>query len=107
MIKGLQFIKSARPGKPVRWFVYAWKGGPRIMTAEGPRKPNLTPDALQAYQEAKAPRPKHTIAGLISEYRRSEEWKTHFRHFPAKQQHFRAVWNQSVSCVAQNNSRPA
>ena len=37
MIKGLQFIKSARPGKPVRWFVYAWKGGPRIMTAEGPR----------------------------------------------------------------------
>lgn len=74
-IKGLQFIKSARPGKPVRWFVYAWKGGPRIMTAEGPRKPALTPEALQAYQAAKAPKPSHTIAGLIRDYRLSEEWK--------------------------------
>ena len=75
MIKGLQFIKSARPGKPVRWFVYAWKGGPRIMTAEGPRKPALTPEALQAYQEARAPKPASSIAGLILSYRKSDEWK--------------------------------
>lgn len=75
MIKGIQYIRSARPGKPVKYYVYAWKGGPRIMTATGPKKPALTLEALQAYQEAKAPKPAHTMAGMIAAYRRSDEWK--------------------------------
>lgn len=74
-MKGIQFIKSARPGKPVAWYVYAWKGGPRIMTATGPKKPALTLEAIAAYHEAMAPKPSHTLAGLIASLRRSEEWK--------------------------------
>lgn len=75
MIKGLQFIRSARPGKPVRYYVYAWKGGPRIMTADGPKKPVLTPDAIAAYHAASAPKPASTMAGLVDAYLRSDEWK--------------------------------
>lgn len=37
----VQFIKSARPGKPVTWYIYAWRGGPLIRKIEQPRKPQL------------------------------------------------------------------
>jgi integrase len=38
----VQFIKSARPGKPVTWYIYAWRGGPLIRKVTSPRKPKLT-----------------------------------------------------------------
>jgi len=38
----VQIIKSARPGKPVTWYIYAFRGGPMIRKAVQPRKPNLT-----------------------------------------------------------------
>lgn len=37
----VQFIASRRPGKPVTWYVYAWRGGPLILKHVGPRKPKL------------------------------------------------------------------
>jgi integrase len=40
----VQFIKSARPGKPVTWYIYAFRGGPLIRKAIQPRKPGLTRD---------------------------------------------------------------
>lgn len=54
MIEGLNFIRSARPGKPVKWYVYAWRGkdAPCIMTAEGPSRPKLTTAALLKLAEA-------------------------------------------------------
>lgn len=39
----VQFIKSARAGKPVTWYIYAWRGGPLIRKVQQPRKPMLTP----------------------------------------------------------------
>lgn len=38
----VQIIKSARPGKPVTWYIYAWRGGPFIRKVVSPRKPTLT-----------------------------------------------------------------
>lgn len=38
----VQFIKSARPGKPVTWYIYAYRGGPLIRKVQSPRKPALT-----------------------------------------------------------------
>ncbi|NYT43143.1 tyrosine-type recombinase/integrase [Sphingomonas sp. R-74633] len=38
----VQFIKSARKGKPVTWYIYAFRGGPLIRKVESPRKPKLT-----------------------------------------------------------------
>jgi len=53
MIDGLHFVRAAATkSRPVRWYVYAWRGGPRIMVSDGPKKPNLTKDALAALAEA-------------------------------------------------------
>lgn len=38
----VQFIRSARPGKPVTWYIYAFRGGPLIRKDVSPRKPKLT-----------------------------------------------------------------
>ncbi|UAK24377.1 tyrosine-type recombinase/integrase [Sphingomonas nostoxanthinifaciens] len=53
MIEGLHFVRvAATASRPIRWYVYAWRGGPRIMTWDGPVKPKLTKDALAAYAAA-------------------------------------------------------
>ncbi len=74
----IQFIKSARAGRPISWRVYAYKGGPRIMTAIQPTKPKLSADAYallaEALAEANCPDPK-LLRSLIHDWRASPEWK--------------------------------
>lgn len=53
MIEGLHFVRSTKPGKPVRWYVYAWRGGPVIMKAVGPNKPKLDEIALTKLNAAR------------------------------------------------------
>ena len=48
----IQFIKSARHGKAVTWYVYAFKGGPLVMKAVQPKKPVLTAEAHANVAEA-------------------------------------------------------
>lgn len=74
MIKGLHFVKSARAGKPVKWFVYAYRGGPLIMKADGEKKPHLTDAALEAYRESRISIKGGTIAALIYDWHQSVEW---------------------------------
>jgi integrase len=50
----VQFIASRRPGKPVTWYVYAFRGGPMIMKHVGPRKPRLGPSEHAAVAAALA-----------------------------------------------------
>lgn len=50
----VQFIASRRPGKPVTWYVYAFRGGPMIMKHVGPRKPRLGPNEHAAVAAALA-----------------------------------------------------
>jgi integrase len=74
----IQFIKSARPGKPITWYVYAFKGGPLVMKAVQPKKPFLTAEAhakvAEAIQAANCPDPR-TLLSLIHEWRAAPEWK--------------------------------
>ena len=60
-----------------RWYVYAWRGGPKIMTAEQVLKPALTPEAVAAYSAAHAdkvkPR-KDTFASLVEAYLASPDY---------------------------------
>lgn len=74
----IQFIKSARPGKPITWYVYAFKGGPLVMKATQPKKPTLTAEAhakiAEAIQAANCPDPR-TLLSLIHEWRGGPEWK--------------------------------
>lgn len=74
----IQFIKSARPGKPITWRVYAYKRGPLIMKAVQPNKPKLTPEAYALLAEAltSANRPDPALLrSLIHDWRVSPEWK--------------------------------
>ena len=48
----VQFIKSARAGKPVTWYIYAFRGGPLIRKVVSPRKPSLTKADHQAIASA-------------------------------------------------------
>lgn len=78
MIEGIHFVRAARPGRPVRWYVYAWRGGPCIMRVESPFKPKLTAKALEQLVQAQE-RPgrglEGTLASLVRDWRfRSPEW---------------------------------
>ena len=57
----VQFIASRRIGKPVTWYVYAWRGGPLILKQVSPRKPSLGraehAAIAAALQDDRAPRP--------------------------------------------------
>ncbi|HVQ09560.1 MAG TPA: tyrosine-type recombinase/integrase [Allosphingosinicella sp.] len=72
-VAGVHFVRSARPGKPVRWYVYAWRGGPLIMKTAGPTRPRLDREALSALaaEQAKliSPRDEGTLAGLARRWR--------------------------------------
>jgi integrase len=74
----IQFIKSARPGKPVTWYVYAYKGGPLVMKSVQPKKPALSAEAhariAEAIQAVNSPDPR-TLLSLIHDWRAAPEWK--------------------------------
>ena len=78
MAGGPHITSVRKPGKPVRHYVYAWRGGPQVGSVVGGPKPRLTADMITAIAKALADRgPKaadDTIAGLIRGYRASPEW---------------------------------
>lgn len=77
-LTGLHFVRRELSGGRTRWHVYAWRGGPVIMTAEQVLRPALTPDAVAAYSKAhegKAAKPRaDTFASLVEAYLESPEY---------------------------------
>lgn len=77
MSSGLHIVSKRKAGKPLRWYVYAWRGGPLIHRAEGPR-PRITAAISDAAAEARKARGAaqggDTIAGLIAGFRGSAEF---------------------------------
>jgi hypothetical protein len=75
---GLHFVSKKKPGRPIRWYVYAWRGGPCIATRVGGEQPRLTGAEMRAAGEAieAAHRPDPRILrSLIREWQASPEWK--------------------------------
>lgn len=84
LIKGIHTVRRRTLGKPDRWYVYAWRGGPCIATRVGGGKPVLTRDEVRALHEAiEADRkvPPGTLLEIIRAWRgsgsdtASPEWK--------------------------------
>lgn len=77
MTAGVHFVRAVRPDKPIRWYIYAWRGGPKIRVAEQPTKPRLTREDIAAIAAAQAvaEAPKDTIHGLSTAWQRSRDWK--------------------------------
>lgn len=76
-IKGLHIVAKRVLGKPVRWYVYAWRGGPCIMSKVGGRRPSLGRAETDAYHKAMADQcavKPGTMAALACDWRRSKEW---------------------------------
>lgn len=71
----LQYIRDR---KHQRFYVYAYKGGPRIHVHDGPRKPRkLPPEALRKLaeaEEARSAEPSHLFRHIIREWQRSADW---------------------------------
>lgn len=73
-IEGLHYVKRKLADGTTRWHVYAWRGGPAIYTADGPRKPQLPSETLDAYLDAKRALSTDTFAGMVRGFRKSPEW---------------------------------
>lgn len=76
MIPGIHPVRKARAGKPDRWYIYAWRGGPCIHIADGPR-PVIGPDLLSKAAAARIEpghRRAHTLDAQIDLYRASPEF---------------------------------
>lgn len=73
----VQFIRKAPKGKPIRWYVYAYRGGPRIAIIEQPNKPKLNlgqrRKVIEAQEALTNPSQKR-LRGLIWEWRKSKAW---------------------------------
>ncbi len=80
-VEGVHIVRMKYANKPVRWYIYAWRGGPQIRTVEGGEKPTLTPEDVKAiaaaYEEAK-PVNRGDLRALIAAYRSNDnpEWRT-------------------------------
>jgi integrase len=79
VIKGVHVVAKRKEGKPIRWHLYAWRGGPSFATRTGGPKPKaLTPAEVEAYQaimDQNRAVKSDTIAGLIRDYRKSPNWE--------------------------------
>lgn len=83
MIEGVYFVPIRRDGKPTQWYVYAWRGGPRILKATGPTKPKLGRAEIAAIAAAHAEQGKPDSTKLLSLIRElricdggAPEWKS-------------------------------
>lgn len=73
-IDGVHIVPIRRTGKPTRWYIYAWRGGPCVRKTVGEDRPVLTVADVKACDDAKEDGHKvkaNTLAGLIRRYRKS------------------------------------
>jgi integrase len=77
MIKDVHFVRKRLADGRTRWYIYAWRGGPQVMTADGNAKPKLSNRALKAItaeRQDRAPEPQpetgpQTLETLIRKWR--------------------------------------
>jgi integrase len=77
MSQGPHIVTRRKLGKSIRYYVYAWRGGPLVHKQEGGVKPRLTGAIIEAIalaRQNKASSTVGTMQALITSYRASPEW---------------------------------
>ena len=72
MIRGVHMVRAERNGKLPVWYIYAWRGGPRIGRVESRTQPLLTHSQIAALKEHLDQRnavDPTTLRSLIREWR--------------------------------------
>ncbi|PCG14250.1 hypothetical protein [Sphingomonas adhaesiva] len=97
MIEGVHFVRKRLADGVNRWYVYAWRGGPVVMSADG-RKPSLTTEALERIaiarrdrDAARKPAPT-TLQTLIEKWQDGPEWSVLARNT-------QKTWGSSVRAI--------
>jgi hypothetical protein len=78
MTPGVHFVRITTRAGSARWYIYAWRGGPRVATVDGGGKPRLSRELAARIAQLRAEaadRGAETIRGLIRDWRRSPEWQ--------------------------------
>ena len=78
LIPGVHIVRIKRAPYPLRWYIYASRGGPLIRSGVAPAQPNLTDDDIARILVArkvgqKQPEPEN-LRSLIRGWRVSPEW---------------------------------
>lgn len=90
MTQGVHYVRSNG-----RWYIYAWRGGPRIATIDGGPKPRLTRELEKKVKQAREEAQQvgaSTLGGMIRDWRRSPEWK-------ALSANTRGTWTVALSRI--------
>jgi integrase len=77
LIDGVHIVKILRPPYPLRWYIYAWRGGPQIRSGVAPSQPRLNDDDIAKILAAKQAKEKpdlKVLLSLIRSWRLSPEW---------------------------------
>lgn len=94
VVTGLHVVKARAAGGLVKWYVYAWRGGPKIHECIGAR-PEIGKDLLRKAADAAKPRKGRMVDtnDLVDAYRESPEFK---RLKPSTQKDYR-LWLDRIS----------
>lgn len=87
---GVHFVRAG-----ARWYIYAWRGGPRIATIDGGPRPRLSRELEAKVREARADAQgagDGTLGGLIRDWHRSPEWR-------ALAPQTRATWSVALNRI--------
>lgn len=101
-IRGIHTVRKLTRGKPVRWYVYAYRGGPCILKSTGPKAPELGPVELRAIAEAQADRsaPDPTkFFSLIREWRSGDPSRPSSPEWDGLSENTKKTWGSALSRI--------
>lgn len=77
--RGPHIVAKRRPGKPIRWYVYAWRGGPCVHKKVGGVRPLVVGSVADAISEARAQnapaKGSGTIDSIVQDYLNNHDWE--------------------------------
>ena len=102
MIEGVHFVSVRRAGQPTTWYVYAWRGGPRIKRVQGRAKPVLTHQdlgALKAALDSRRSVDPTILRSLIREWRSEDPERPSSPEWEALAKSTKKTWGSALDRI--------